>query len=119
MFLQADAKRLQDIIDSLIHNAVSYTTEGFISLHFQAVEKGVEFFIRDTGRGIHPEDIPKLFNRFESIGANRDVQVGMGAGLGLAIARDLVFLHGGDINIESTLGEGTCVYLFMPFQPLE
>jgi len=69
-------------------------------------EKQVRIVVADTGHGIAPKDLPHVFDRFYRADAARDRASG-GSGLGLAIARALVQAHGGEIQVESALGEGT------------
>ena len=75
----------------------------------------VQISVRDTGCGIPLNEIPNIFDRFyrgESVGVES-----RGAGLGLAISKSLVELHGGQIWVESVLGEGSCFYLTLPASP--
>ncbi len=112
--LRADPKRLQDILDNLMQNGLHYTTHGYISLEVEVVNDTIVFCVSDTGRGIRNEDLGRLFNRFESVNAQSDAQVGLGAGLGLAIVHDLVKLQGGEVVITSVWGEGTCARVSLP-----
>jgi signal transduction histidine kinase/CheY-like chemotaxis protein len=109
--LVGDEVRLKQILFNLLSNAVKYTKEGSVSLHVEArtvspEELELSFVVADTGRGIKPEDMPKLFDdfvQFDKI-ANRGIE---GTGLGLAIARNLTKLMGGDLVCESRYGEGS------------
>ena len=75
---------------------------------------GVEFRVTDTGGGIPPEHLPHVFERFYKADRSRSDD---GAGLGLAIARHVVEIHGGDIFVDSTPGEGTTFTVFLPASP--
>ncbi|HET8579623.1 MAG TPA: HAMP domain-containing sensor histidine kinase, partial [Nitrospiraceae bacterium] len=68
----------------------------------------VTITVGDTGRGIAPEDLPRIFDRFYKSAGSR------GSGLGLTIARNLITLHGGKIAAESTIGEGTTIRITLP-----
>jgi signal transduction histidine kinase len=75
---------------------------------------GVQILVRDTGEGIPPEDLPYVFDRFWRGDKSRQRQSGTGSGLGLAIARQFIQAHGGEISVESQLGEGTTFTIELP-----
>jgi len=107
--IEADPVRLRQVLLNLLANALHHTPpEGVISLEAQARPQQILIRVRDTGSGIAPEDLPHIFERFQKGSDSR------GSGLGLPIARKLVLAHGGDIGIESTLGQGTVVTVTMP-----
>ncbi len=103
--LLADPDRLQQILWNLLSNAVRFTQSGGqVTTSVRRAEGGVEIRVRDTGRGIHPELLPFVFERFrQADGSSRRSHGGLG--LGLAIVRYLVELHGGTVAAESG-GEG-------------
>ncbi len=102
-FISADANRLQQIIGNLLGNALKFTPEGGrITICLERVETYAQITVSDTGKGISAEFLPYIFERFLQ-GKSTTRQGGLG--LGLAIARHLVELHGGSIQAES-LGEG-------------
>jgi len=102
-----DRARLVQVLQNLIRNAIRYTAEGGIILLGAQVEAGrIAVTVRDTGVGIPTEDLPHVFDRFYRGDQSRNRGSG-GAGLGLAIARQLVDGMGGTIAVESELGEGT------------
>ena len=123
--LYADPQRLGQILGNLVTNALRHTPPGGeivlgASLHSEDRERpGVEIWVRDTGQGIPPEDLPHVFERFWRGDVARSHQAGAGSGLGLTIARSLVELHGGRIWAESAglPGEGTTVKLVLPRAP--
>jgi signal transduction histidine kinase len=107
--IEADPVRIRQVLLNLLANAMHHTPEdGFISVEAQTKSQQIVIRVRDTGSGIAPEDLPRLFERFQK-GSNSG-----GSGLGLAIARKLVLAHGGDIGIESVVGEGTVVTVSLP-----
>lgn len=111
-----DADRLRQVIGNLVSNALRYTPAGG-SVTLRAWEQGaqVRITVSDTGPGIAPEDQVHLFDRFYRADAARDRATG-GSGLGLAIARALVQAHGGQIEVESTLGKGTTFTIILDRQ---
>jgi signal transduction histidine kinase len=102
----ADRSALQRVLTNLVSNAVKFTDVGRITLSADADEEHVRLRVRDTGRGIGPAFLPKLFEEFrqESDGLTRSHE---GSGLGLAITRHLVQLMDGSISVESLLGKGS------------
>ena len=101
----ADPDRVQQVIWNLLSNAIKFTpTDGVIDLAVSRHGSDVEIVVRDTGIGIHPEFVPYVFERFRQADVGSRRQYG-GLGLGLAIVRHLVELHGGSVRAESA-GEG-------------
>jgi signal transduction histidine kinase len=93
--VSGDANRLQQIVWNLLSNAIKFTTRGGkIQLRVARVDSHVEVVVSDTGRGIAPDFLPYVFERFRQADASFSREQG-GLGLGLAIARQLVELHGG------------------------
>ncbi|RMG88537.1 MAG: sensor histidine kinase [Chloroflexi bacterium] len=109
----ADDKRLRQVLLNLYSNAVKYTDEGSISLSITTEGDHVKFAVTDTGVGIAPDEVDKVFEEFQQVGGKgRDPR--SGAGLGLAISRQLVTLMGGRIWAESELGKGSTFYFTVP-----
>lgn len=109
-----DRDKLHQILTNLIQNAVKFTPrDGHIRVLTKATDAGfVEFCVADTGCGISPEEQPKIFERFYR---GESIQVEQrGAGLGLAITKSLVEMHGGKIWVESTPGHGSRFYFTIP-----
>lgn len=104
----ADVEQLAKVVNNIINNAVKYMnkTPGKISINLLDDGDFVRFEISDNGRGISPEDIPKLFDRFYRTDASRNSNTG-GSGIGLSIARKIIEDHGGKIWASSKLGEGS------------
>ena len=109
--VQADPDRILQVLSNLIGNAVKFTPAGGrVDVHVTSDGDAVRFTVQDTGPGIPPDELPRVFDRFwQSKRTNRS-----GAGLGLAIARGLIQAHGGRIWVESTLNEGTAVHFTLP-----
>ena len=109
-----DAMRIGQVITNLLMNSLRYTPEGG-SVEIGAGERNgkVEVWVRDTGPGISPEALPYIFDRFYRVDKSRSRTTG-GRGLGLAIARQFVNAHGGEIRAESEIGKGTTITFSLP-----
>ncbi|MBF0352864.1 MAG: response regulator [SAR324 cluster bacterium] len=105
-FLMADENRLQQILLNLLGNALKFTHQGEITLHAEQRDGRARISITDTGIGIASEKLEVIFHSFEQADGSVSREYG-GTGLGLAITRKLVELHGGTIEVSSTLGIGT------------
>jgi signal transduction histidine kinase len=111
----ADVTRVQRVLANLLSNAMKFTPAGGrVELGARGEGANVMFWVRDTGSGIPPEQLPRVFERFWQA---RDRPASEGAGLGLAIAKGIIEAHGGRISIESRLGEGTQVSFTVPRSP--
>jgi len=112
--LNLDSDRIEQVLHNLVGNAMRYTPEGGrITIAVEDKDQEVMVRVADTGRGIPKEDLPQIFERFYR-GERSRARRGGGAGLGLAIAKQLVEAHGGRIWAESELGRGTRVNLALP-----
>jgi two-component system, OmpR family, sensor histidine kinase CiaH len=112
--LVADRERLHQLVVILLDNALKYTSQdGIITLSCSKQANVVVIEVQDTGIGIPPEDLPRVFDRFYRSNKARSREDG-GTGLGLAIAKWIVEKHGGKINVESTVGLGTRFYITIP-----
>jgi two-component system phosphate regulon sensor histidine kinase PhoR len=110
--IKSDRERIGQVLLNLIHNAIKFTPSGG-SIHVSAARIGsdVEFRVEDTGIGVLPDDIPRLFERFyKTDRARRSV----GTGLGLAIAKHIVMAHGGTIWAEHNRPSGTAFIFRLP-----
>ncbi len=106
-----DRDRLLQVFENLIGNAIKFSSaDGHITAGVASREHEVVFWVADTGRGIAPENLPKVFDRFWQ--AERDGR--RGAGLGLPIAKGIVEAHGGRIWAESRQGRGTTFCFTIP-----
>jgi two-component system, OmpR family, sensor kinase len=109
-----DRDRLQQLLWNLIENALRYTpADGEVRLALRATPGQLEFSVEDTGPGIAPEHLERIFERFYRIDKARSRRSG-GTGLGLAIARYLADAHGGDLRVASRVGKGSVFTLRLP-----
>jgi signal transduction histidine kinase len=109
-----DARRLRESIEHVLHNAMAYTDrKGRISVAAEGDGKQALIRIADNGHGIAPEDLPRVFNRFDRV-----AEPGFGSeaalGLGLPLTRQFIEAHGGAVDLESKQGKGTIVTLTIP-----
>lgn len=112
-FVHADPSRIQRVLDNLLDNALRCTPRGGrITVSVRAETDRVTLRVTDTGKGIPPEELPHVFDRFYRRGEGPSP--GGGAGLGLTIAQRIVDLHGGEIHCRSRVGEGTELTVTLP-----
>jgi len=121
--VEGDPVRLTQIINNLIGNAIKFTEKGYAGI--SVIEKRLskhnsefEFIIEDTGIGIPPERIEKIFDDFIQGGDDISRRYG-GTGLGLGITKALIRMHNGQISVSSTLGKGTRFILTLPYETVE
>lgn len=111
MSLYFDKEVVTIILDNLISNAIKYTEKGIITLGLYHVVRNnidyTEIKVSDTGYGITPDSLPHIFNRYYQEGGDHQAS---GTGIGLALVKNLVALHEGEIRAESTLGVGSTFY---------
>lgn len=112
----ADERRLKQILLNLLSNAVKFTPEGEVSLIVKKQSQGIAFTVADTGIGIAAENLPLIFEPFQQIENALNAQV-QGTGLGLALTRNLVQLHGREITVESILNQGSRFTICLPDLP--
>jgi two-component system phosphate regulon sensor histidine kinase PhoR len=122
VLVAADSKQIARVLVNLVHNAIKFTSSGGVVTIGTLLQTGGQtqrFFVRDTGVGIRPEELPRIFERFYKADRARSKTDfigpgGGGSGLGLAIARHVVEAHGGRITAESTIGQGSTFIFTMP-----
>ncbi|MEO6501702.1 MAG: ATP-binding protein [Jatrophihabitantaceae bacterium] len=117
--VQADPQQLEQVFTNLISNALKFTPAGgsvLVTLAPADDDDGVLIQVRDTGMGIPPDEYPNLFTRF--FRASNAAEAALpGTGLGLAIVQEIVHRHGGAVDIESELGVGTTLTVWLPAAP--
>lgn len=112
--IYADAQRVHQILVNLLTNAIKFTPGGGQVRVRASTEGGrVRIEVEDTGRGISPDDLPTIFNRFVQLEADRGQRL-RGSGLGLSICKALVAAHGGDIGVVSDPGKGSTFWFTLP-----
>ncbi len=112
-YVYVDADRIREVITNLFDNAVKYTEEGKISIGLTANDQVVQCYIKDTGPGIPPDDVPHLFQKFYRVDNSATRTIG-GTGLGLFICRKIIEMYNGRIWVESVLGKGSTFYINLP-----
>jgi signal transduction histidine kinase len=113
--ISGDAHRLEIVLTNLVGNALKFTLpKGRIDLRVEDLPTGVRVQVSDSGRGIPPDALPHVFERFfQGIPAEQRREGGVG--IGLALAKELVELHGGSMGVESRVSEGSAFSFFIPF----
>ena len=111
--VQADRKRLKQVISNLLSNAIKYNQSGGrITVEAGADDAAVRLFVRDTGRGISADQLERIFKPFERLGAHRS---GVdGTGLGLALVKQFMEAMGGSVQVESQAGRGSTFTVTLP-----
>jgi two-component system, OmpR family, phosphate regulon sensor histidine kinase PhoR len=115
--LHADERRLEEVVHNLLDNAVKYSHQnGRILIQAGAPDQEVVLSVRDEGVGIAANDLPRIFERFYRADRARSRELG-GTGLGLSIVKHIAQLHGGRVEAESALGQGTTIRVVLPNSP--
>ena len=104
-----DPGRLEQVLVNLVDNAIKYTPNGGVTVSAADDGEFLKILVRDTGPGIPPQSIPRIFERFYRVDAGRSREAG-GTGLGLSIVKHIVLLHGGTVGVESTPGNGSIFF---------
>lgn len=112
--IYADYDRLIQVLINIIKNSIQFTTDGKIILRGKSVEAKVVIEIEDTGVGISPADVEKIWQRFYKAGLSRSTNPYGEFGLGLSIVKQLVKLHDGDISVSSVAEQGTTFSIAFP-----
>lgn len=115
--LRGDEVRIRQIFTNLLTNAVKYTETGKVTINVKGTIEGdclqLVLQVKDTGIGIKPENLDKLFHKFERLDTSRNYNI-EGTGLGLSITHQLVELMHGSIQVQSVYGEGSCFTVTLP-----
>jgi signal transduction histidine kinase/serine phosphatase RsbU (regulator of sigma subunit) len=110
---QADENRLQQILYNLIGNAIKFTDSGTVEISATVVNQHLEMVVSDTGIGVPEDKLERIFKSFEQAEGSTARKYG-GTGLGLAVTKQLVQLHGGKIWVKSTVDQGSQFFLTLP-----
>lgn len=108
-----DEDRLQQILFNLVSNAIKFTQRGWVAVSIEIIDIDARVMVRDTGIGISKDQQSRIFNRFYQVDAAASREEG-GTGLGLSISQKLVELHGTEIILRSSQGEGSTFYFDLP-----
>jgi two-component system phosphate regulon sensor histidine kinase PhoR len=103
---RVDRKRIELALRNLLDNAIKYTDGGVVTARVERTSSAIRVSVSDTGRGIEPEHLPRLFERFYRVEQGRARALG-GTGLGLSIVKHAIQLHGGRVGVDSRVGEGS------------
>ncbi|HWN27546.1 MAG TPA: SpoIIE family protein phosphatase [Actinomycetospora sp.] len=109
-----DRDAWEKVVLNLLSNALKFTVEGRIEVRVEARDDAAVLHVADTGVGVPADELPRLFERFHRV-AGTSARSGEGSGIGLALVRELVALHGGEVTAESTPGVGTTMTVTVPF----
>ena len=115
---RGDERRLTQVLLNLVGNAIKFTDKGSVEIAAGAADGFFDIAVRDTGPGIAPDDQKRIFEEFQQVDSSSTRQKG-GTGLGLAISQRLVAMHGGTIEVESVLGEGSTFRIAVPVRAAE
>ena len=111
--LEADRDKIKQVVLNLLSNAVKYSRpNGTVILGAEVIDNEIAIYIRDTGVGIPDESLPHIFEKFYRV---REHEMrASGSGLGLSICKQIIYGHGGRMEVKSKLGEGTILMVFLP-----
>jgi two-component system phosphate regulon sensor histidine kinase PhoR len=110
---RVDRAKIDLALRNLLDNAIKYTDGGTVTVRIERTAAAIRVSVADSGRGIAPEHIPRLFERFYRVDRGRSRAVG-GTGLGLSIVKHAIALHGGRAGVESRVGEGSVFWFEIP-----
>ncbi|CCQ12602.1 hypothetical tryptophan-rich sensor protein [Pseudoalteromonas luteoviolacea B = ATCC 29581] len=112
-FRRCDPVRVKQILTNLVSNAIKFSENGRVQVSLSGSEKHIEFAVKDTGIGMTPEQVDKLFLRFEQADQSTTRKFG-GTGLGLAITKNLIDIMKGSVTVKSMPEQGTSFYVHLP-----
>jgi len=114
VYLLGARSELLSAVSNLVSNAIRYTPlGGRIQIHWSSTPEGLKFIVKDSGPGIAAEHLPRLAERFYRVDRSRSRETG-GTGLGLAITKHVMQRHGGELRIDSVVGQGSTFKLVFP-----
>jgi two-component system, NtrC family, sensor kinase len=115
---RGDERRLTQVLLNIVGNAIKFTDTGSVEIRVNAVNGHFNIAVQDTGPGIPPEHQGRIFEEFQQVDNSSTRQKG-GTGLGLSISRRLINVHGGNIELQSTLGVGSTFNIIVPVRVIE
>ncbi len=115
---KTDFYRLKQILNNLVSNAMKFTEEGHVEIGYELVEDEIQFYVKDTGIGIHPDSVNKIFERFRQGDEYYQTRKYGGTGLGLSICQGLVNVLEGTIWVESEFGLGSAFFFTIKYVPV-
>ena len=110
---KGDPQRLSQVLLNLVGNAIKFTEGGEVGVQVTAADGAFTVIVTDTGAGIAEADQQKIFEEFQQVDSFTTRKQG-GTGLGLAIAKKIIDMHGGQIGVESRLGQGSTFWFMLP-----
>ena len=114
LYLYCDVEMLEQVLNNLLNNAFKFTHDGFVRLSVeQEGDTFTKITVRDSGIGIHEQELPYIFDRFFQAQQGEQTTY-MGTGIGLALCKELVELHSGTIEVESKIGKGSSFTILLP-----
>jgi len=113
--IYADPDRFKQVLINLVSNAITYSQNGNVTIRARSDVDYLWIDVTDTGIGIAPDDVPRVFDRFWRADRSRNLKTG-GSGIGLAIVKRLVELQGGNIEVESELNKGSTFRFSIPLE---
>lgn len=112
--VKIDRERILQALRNLLGNAMKFTPEGgLVKISAEVIDRGIQVAVRDTGPGIPQEHLLTIFNKFHQVTPATSYQI-KGSGLGLAIVKHIIQSHGGRVWAESTVGQGSTFYFWLP-----
>jgi signal transduction histidine kinase len=115
LLVRADEEKFRQVLLNLVTNAVKFTEAGgLVAVECEADPSNVRIIVRDTGCGIPPEHLDRIFDPFVQVDRDHTPRSQQGVGLGLSISRDLAAGMGGSLTVSSTVGQGTAFTLTLP-----
>jgi len=114
LLVKADKDKIEQVLTNLIDNAIKFNQQkGLVKIYSQDLDDKIKVIVEDSGSGIPPKDIPRIFERFYRVDKARSRELG-GTGLGLSIVKHIVELHKGSVGVESTEGLGSKFFFISP-----
>jgi signal transduction histidine kinase len=111
--VMADRTRVRQVLLNLVSNAVKFTDSGGVTVSVRRADGRIEVAVSDTGIGMRPDEVERAFDEFEQLEGKHRNKPG-GTGLGLPISRQLVRMHGGELEAESAPGKGSTFRFSLP-----